>query len=580
MFHDALSKRYDSQSILSSPYLCWKDRPQEINQAISKAFQDIMHCTQSEWGRYNGEDEYNICGIKEHKLMRKIIRDAPAEIKDFYALDIGAGNFQWGRELARYLKTKEDIPKDVKIHIIGVRGESNLDKKVKTIGQCKLYELGTFQVENLTDEFEKLGLELVNKVDLVVSRWCFRHLVDPVGTFTQAYDLLRPKTGYFLFDAFLFFHEHDKWKDESINFRERMIRLCLETNAPFLTNRDEEGHFVVNKPDDHPCHLYKQYLEIEDLEIENVYLDGSKKITRFKEHKETDAKITRLLWKGDYRGDKGLYELLRQNGLLLKSHKVWGPIQDKDNSKKTPSLHAAIASGDEEAIERCLKGGCDINESDHTGATPLHLAIKHNNYKLFSMLLEKGALTKLFAEGEFTPLHYAAQYDRNGYFIRDLMSTGININIKPIGLDTDELSPIDCAIEHKNLKATELLLEANAIVNYKNRCLLYNDPIFSPIQHLFPKKTSELKGFDVMIDHIKKGNCVLLTYTEAFWGYIFNKSASKEAGRLIRVTVNPETRLLDDENYEEIEEISGCNHKRVWIEDLKNIPQIELQLIW
>ena len=174
-------------SPISATYLSWKERTSEINHSIYRAFQAIVSDTKSEWGRFNGNDTYSIGGIKEHKLMRKIIQEAPSGTKDFYALDIGAGNYQWGRELAKYLNEKKDIPKDATIHIIGIRGETNLDKVVTELGQCRLYEFGQFQIETLMDEFQKLGLQLANKVDLVVSRWCFRHLVDPVGTFTQAY---------------------------------------------------------------------------------------------------------------------------------------------------------------------------------------------------------------------------------------------------------------------------------------------------------------------------------------------------------------------------------------------------------
>ncbi len=171
-----------------SIYLLWKERTSEINHSISRAFQAIVGKTKSSWGFYNGGNRYDIGGIKEHKLMKKMIREAPPEIKDFYALDIGAGNYQWGRELAKYLNAKKDIPKDVTIHIIGIRGEANWNEAVTELGQCKLYEFGEFQIETLMDEFQARGLQLENKVDLIVSRWCFRHLVDPIGTFTQAYN--------------------------------------------------------------------------------------------------------------------------------------------------------------------------------------------------------------------------------------------------------------------------------------------------------------------------------------------------------------------------------------------------------
>lgn len=564
------------EQTIPRPIPFWQSRTSEINYSISRAFQAIAHHTKSGWGAFNGSDTYGIGGIKEHKLMRKIILEAPAECKDFYALDIGAGNYQWGRKLAKYLNAKKDIPKDVTIHIIGIRGERNLDKAVTELGQCKLYEFGQFQIETIMDEFQKRGLQLANKVDLIISSWCFRHLVDPIGTFTQTYDLLRPKTGYLLIDGFFFLHENEKMDEKSVNFNVRMIQLCLETQAPFLTRRFDcarsLGHFIVSKPDDHPCHLHKQYLGTEDQVSE--YQIGSETVTRFKELKENNIEVAPLLWEGEYRGDKDLYEHLRQNGVLYSYGSVWGPLQDKDANKKTPPFHIAIAEGDEEAIDRCLTEGCNINQSDDTGATPLHVAIKHNNYKLFSTLLERGALIKFFA-GECTPLHLAVQYDFNGCFVEDLIKAGANVNIKLDELF--EISPLDYAIKHKNVKAVELLLVAKAIVNYKNRQSLDSDPIFSSIQHLFPKKSSELEGFDTIMDHIKKGDCVLFTYPGSDWGYKFKKPTQlEEDGKRIRVTVNPETRLLNDGNYKEIKDMSGCkgchDHREV-----RKVPHLELR---
>lgn len=487
MSSDAISKPYATPSANYSPSLSYKDRTAEINLAISRTFQAIADDTESRWSLYNGGSSYSICGIKERKLLRKIIIEASPEIKDFYALDIGAGDFEWGERLAVYLNAREDIPKDITIHIIGIRGETNLGKAVEERGRCKLYEFGQFQIETLMDEFQKHGLQLVNKIDMIVSRWCFRHLVDPLGTFIQAYDLLRPKTGHFLFDGFHFLHENENMREhKSIDFDERMIRLCLETGALFLTRvcdfSRSTDHFVVNKPDDRPCHVRKQYLDLEKLRRGERQIN-SNAITRFKEFKEDDAENSPVLYEGDYRGDKDMYERLRQNGLLRNSNLAWGPLQEKDAHKKTPPFHIAIASGDEEAIYRSLQEGCDINESDDHGSTPLHLAIKQNNYKLFLILLDKGALTKLYAN-DCSPLHLAIQCDFDGCFIAALINAGAGVNRVNKQSSSLLASPLDCAIKHKNIKAIELLLIAKAKVSDKNRWLL-QDPNFASIQQQY-----------------------------------------------------------------------------------------------
>lgn len=144
MVNSATSKSCSLQQPPS--YLCWRDRKTEINDAIANAFNSISNQTKSNWGLFNGCESYNLAYIKEHKLMKKLIQDRSPETKDFYALDVGSGNFEWGRGLAKYLNARKDLPKDATIHIIGVRGEKNFNKEVTEQGQCKLYEFGQFQV--------------------------------------------------------------------------------------------------------------------------------------------------------------------------------------------------------------------------------------------------------------------------------------------------------------------------------------------------------------------------------------------------------------------------------------------------
>lgn len=558
----------------------WKGRTPEIIQSISYAYNTVARNSNSGlWQLHKGSERYWIAEIKERKLMKRLIQEAPAECKNFYVLDIGAGDYQWGRALANYLNAKKSIPKDVTIHIIGIRGEENLEKVVTELGQCKLYEFGQFQIENLSDEFQKKGLQLTNKVDLVVSRYTFRHLVDPVGTFTQTYDLLRPKTGHLLIDRFHFLQENKKTHE--LDMKES-IDLLGGTKIPFVA-KDYSISFVINKPDDRPCHLHKQYLKTvntQSLKNSNSLDIDSKIVTLFKKTNKnapTDTPtdmtedVTPKPWKAQYYGDKSLYEWLRQNGLLYKSDKVWGALLTKDLCKKSPPFHNAIAAGDEEAIAQCLKEGCDINESDYTGATPLHLAIKHNNYKLFSELLKRGAMIKLFARKVGTPLHLAVKHDFRGDFVKDLIEAGADVNI-----NYSKKNSLSRAIKCKNLKAVELLLKAKAYVSYTNRKKIENDSFFSSVKNLLPKSLSELDRFDMIIYHIVKGNSVLLIYPGACSGRKFtNPNQLTKDSQFIKVTVYPETHLLDDKNYEEITDMIKCEDRLEY--DIDQVPDLELK---
>ena len=185
-------------------FLACTQRRSSLRNCINSAFDKIKNHHSSQWKFHNGSREYSLCSVKNYDLAKTVIQQAPKTRKDFYFLDIGAGNFQWGDGLADFLNEQTDLPKDIKIHIIGIRGEKNLQASTTDKGQCKIYNFGTFKIENLNEEFLKLGLNLTNKLDLVVTQWCMRHLADGVGTFLQTYNLLQPG-GFFLLDGFFFF---------------------------------------------------------------------------------------------------------------------------------------------------------------------------------------------------------------------------------------------------------------------------------------------------------------------------------------------------------------------------------------
>lgn len=95
-------------------HLDWHDRPSDLKILIDSAFASICKNTSSQWGLYNGTARYNLCGINDYKLMENIIRKSPASQNDFYALDIGCGNFQWGEGLASFVdnsQTYQDLSK-------------------------------------------------------------------------------------------------------------------------------------------------------------------------------------------------------------------------------------------------------------------------------------------------------------------------------------------------------------------------------------------------------------------------------------------------------------------------------------
>lgn len=321
-------------------YLDWKNRPEEMRKKITEAFKQVKNDS-SPWGLFNGAERYFMCGIDEQGLVKKIICDATQQ-KEFFILDIGAGNFSWGDALARFIETQVDFPQ-VKVHIISVIGERYSGEQAIETDRCKIYRLGAFKVEELFEEFKKYGFNLEGKIDLAISRWCFRHLVDPVGTFVQLYNLLRPETGFFLTDGFAFYLEDD---DDFLLVR--MIQLFLDSKAPFLyriwSDARDINQFILQRPNDTICQLPMQYIQAERTEQMNSI--QSRCITRFRrEPQETDKD---QFYRSDSQyemcsedilhGSKKLYDYLLQSGVLTKnwpkSRRDWLPIYQKDAYQK------------------------------------------------------------------------------------------------------------------------------------------------------------------------------------------------------------------------------------------------------
>jgi hypothetical protein len=258
------------------PFLNWVDRPLPIQNKITEAFEKIRDL-QRPWNLYKGiSPHYDICSIDEHVLIKRIIAEAPASQKAFYVLDIGAGKFGWGNALVEFINKDPSIHSDITVHVIGVRAEPTEGEKEKErerVGKCEVYRLGSFKVEEMETEFQKRGLALNGKVCLMVTHWCLRHLVDPVGTFVQAYDLLEPETGLFLGDGFYFLSEYETTKEFGAEHRpdQAVAALLKETGAPFLIAREpcqlsELLKFVLKRPNAQPCALAMEYRNLQPLE--------------------------------------------------------------------------------------------------------------------------------------------------------------------------------------------------------------------------------------------------------------------------------------------------------------------------
>ncbi len=572
-----------SVSGINNNFLNYEQRLDDQKEVISRVFTNLRTCTTSGWGFYNGVDDYCLCGVKEYALMKKIIQQAPSSQKDFYALDIGCGNFQWSQGLADYINAQTDLPKDIKVHIIGIRGESYLGDRVVETDRCKLYNLGAFKIEELFAKFKEEGLDLENKIDLAVSRWTFRHLVDPVGTLLQLGRLLRPQTGIAALDGFYFTNQE---KDRLDDQNRRLTQLFLDTRAPFLTRYYDEQYslnqFLLRKPDSAPFQLPMSYRSISEGAAS--WSVGSNYITDFRrEPRETDATVccpkTTYEIVDDKKihqwfGDQNLYRWLKENELFYAENTRLRPLH-------TPPVCAAVSHRDLKALEECFARGDDLYASDDLGNTPLHLATR--NEEMFNRLLVKYRNLELVNAEGHTPLHLAAIHDSenditSGRILQQLIKAGAHVNA---GL-TQENTPLDCAIRFRNLKGIETLIRAGAEITEKNRNAL-NEKAFDPLRkkRIIPQKMKEKveeKGepsdfLSSICTWIKEGQCVILRSNDrrSDWAmYHYPKSSNPKPG-LIYVDFDPQYGLLTDDELLGILASSGYPHTAFDLEKLKKI---------
>lgn len=238
-------------------------RPTDLKEEIQKTF-DKISSQPIDWV-YSGRSEYLISGIYAEELAWALIKENLATRKEFYFLDVGSGDFSWGRALAEHINKQEGLPKDITVHIISVTAEPYGGPKLKQNGVCKLYEVDVFKVEDLRTLldifYKKWGFSLHNSLDLIVSTYCFVHLHDPIGTLVEAYNLLRPKTGMMLVsDVYPLFE--DEGLSRNLN-PEPVIELLRDINAPLLVESYRDHFrslpFLLQRPDEKPLQLNWDY---------------------------------------------------------------------------------------------------------------------------------------------------------------------------------------------------------------------------------------------------------------------------------------------------------------------------------
>jgi SAM-dependent methyltransferase len=313
------------------------DRPEMLKQVIQADFMDLSS-NLHHWN-YNGAARYIFLNIDTAEFAKTIIKAAPSDQKDFYLLDIGSGKFNWGIGTAEYLNKQTDIPNDITIHIISVTGENYGPLKVYSVGKCKLYNISAFKIEDLKNSFEKIHLDFNGKFDLIVSQYTFVHLHDPVGTFVQAYNLLRPKTGFMLTDGFpVYFGPDEPTTGNFFNRRLNLLLTLIGTKAPYLIGQSTSDRpilsFLLKRPNEDLLSLPLKY----SGNVEYAPSNNSRKSVPYFRILQRIPKFLPLdlnFSKNTFYGDKDLYEWVYTHYPFWQTFTTsWGPLFVDDPSPR------------------------------------------------------------------------------------------------------------------------------------------------------------------------------------------------------------------------------------------------------
>ncbi len=120
-------------------------------------------------------------------------------------------------------------------------------------------------------------------------------------------------------------------------------------------------------------------------------------------------------------------------------------------------LHAAVRSGDVEAVRGELNGGADIDAADNWGRTPLIVALQQGKAAVVELLLARGANVAATDAWGRTPLLVAAQL-KNAPAVRQLLARKSD----PNAANKNDITPLIAAAQMGSREMAGVLLAAGA----------------------------------------------------------------------------------------------------------------------
>ena len=196
---------HSAEQVLLSSDSVFELRSSDVRERIDITFDSLKEHS-GQWGGsaswvQNGNKTYSIANLDFEQIIENLIFDRNSD-EQISIMDIGSGWGAWGNHIAEYIDHSENLRPKKSVNIYNVNGNKFSDRVPQVIQYTKstVYNIGQIKIEDITKELKNWNL--IGKIDLIVSAYCFVHLIDPLGTFIQAYDFLKPNSGIMAIDGF------------------------------------------------------------------------------------------------------------------------------------------------------------------------------------------------------------------------------------------------------------------------------------------------------------------------------------------------------------------------------------------
>ena len=133
--------------------------------------------------------------------------------------------------------------------------------------------------------------------------------------------------------------------------------------------------------------------------------------------------------------------------------------------KGVTPVHEIAKWGGADALAYLLEQGCEADRQQWNGVTPLFLALEGSNLKCVKLLLDAGAGRNTVIEGNYRPIHYAANCE-NGQVMQMLLEKNdveLDAQTEPQGQ-----TALHLAYAAKNMAVVKTLLKAGANPDVKD----------------------------------------------------------------------------------------------------------------